>query len=136
MNCSIGNADEIGIRPPVSVLVVRETGEELFYDFYSGRYFHATKEEVLWAEYETNRSLFVNGAVGVNEFYNLVGLDPLPEYEHIGWACGMMEDTYWHPWIEFAHEDTEVDEGSEGHAGVECTIISMPLEPFIDYLEW
>ena len=91
---------------------------------------------MLWAEYETNRALFVNYAVGLNEFYDLVGLDPLPEYENIGWSCGRMEETYWHPWIEFDHEDTTVDDADEGHAGLECTIINLPLSPFMDYLEY
>ena len=117
-------------------VITSNNNEELFYDFYSGRFFNSTKEHVLWAEYETNRALFVNYAVGLNEFYDLVGLDPLPEYENIGWSCGRMEETYWHPWIEFDHEDTTVDDADEGHAGLECTIINLPLSPFMDYLEY
>ena len=117
-------------------VVIRDDSKELFYDFYSGRYFQSTKEAVMWAEYETNRALFVHGAVGLNEFYDFLGLEPLPEYDNIGWACGMMEDTYWHPWIEFDHDEMEIDADSEGHAGLECTVINMPLDPFIDYLEW
>lgn len=107
-----------------------DDSKELFYDFYSGRYFESTKEAVLWAEYETNRSLVVNGAVCLNEYYDFLGLDPLPEYELLGWSCGQIEEMYWHPWIEFDHSETVVDEG------LECTIINMPLAPFIDYLEY
>ncbi len=109
---------------------------ELFYDFYSGRYFESTKEAVMWAEYETNRAMIVNGAVCVNEFYDFLGLESLPEYEMVGWSCGKIEETYWHPWIEFEHDDTIIDEDADGHGGLDCTIIHMPLEPFIDYLEF
>lgn len=117
-------------------VTLRDDSKELFYDFYSRRYFHSTKEAVMWAEYETNRALFVNSAVGLNEFYDFLGLEPMPEYDHIGWACGMMEESYWHPWIEFEHDEITLDDNDDGHCGLECTIINMPLEPFIDYLEW
>ena len=110
--------------------------KELFYDFYSGRYFESTKEAVLWAQYETNRSMFVNYSVGLNEYYNLLGLEPLPEYEMLGWTCGMIEEMYWHPWIEFDSEETVIDGDSEYNEGMKCTIIHIPFEPFIDYLEY
>ena len=110
--------------------------KELFYDFYSGRYFESTKEAVLWAQYETNRSMFVNYSVGLNEYYSLLGLEPLPEYEMLGWTCGMIEEMYWHPWIEFDHEETIIDGDSEYNEGMKCTIIHIPFEPFVDYLEY
>lgn len=106
-----------------------DDGKELFFDFYSGRYFESTKEAVQWAEYETNRAMIVNGAVCLNEFYDFLGLEPKPEYELLGWSCGQIEEMYWHPWIEFEHSTTQIDED------MECTIINMPLSPFIDYLE-
>ena len=113
-----------------------DDGKELFYDFYSGRYFESTKEAVMWAQYETNRSLYVNYAVGLNEYYDLLGLEEKPEYEMLGWSCGQMEEMYWHPWIEFDHEEIVLDGDSEYEEGLTCTIISMPLEPFVDYLEY
>lgn len=113
-----------------------DDGKELFYDFYSGRYFESTPEAVLWAQYETNRSMFVNYAVGLNEFYQLLGLEELPEYESLGWSCGQIEEMYWHPWIEFNHEETIIDGDSEYNEGMKCTIIYMPFDPFIDYLEY
>lgn len=104
--------------------------KELFFDFYSGRYFESTKEVVQWAEYETNRAMIVNGAVCLNEFYDFLGLEPKPEYELLGWSCGQIEEMYRHPWIEFEHSTTQIDED------MECTIINMPLSPFVDYLEY
>ena len=46
--------------------------KELFFDFYSGRYFESTKEAVMWAQYETNRAMYVNGAVCLNEYYEFL----------------------------------------------------------------
>lgn len=110
--------------------------KELFYDFYSGRYFESTKEAVLWAQYETNRLMLVNYSAGLNEYYNLLGLEPLPEYEMLGWTCGMIEEMYGHPWIEFDSEETVIDGDSEYNEGMKCTIIHIPFEPFVDYLEY
>lgn len=111
--------------------------KELFYDFYSGRYFESTREAVLLAQYETNRSMFVNYAVGLNEYYRLLGLEELPEYDSMGWSCGQIEEAYWHPWIEFQHEETIIDDdASEYDEGLKCTIIYLPFDPFVDYLEY
>ena len=113
-----------------------DDGKELFYDFYSGRYFESTKEHVMRAQYEVNRSLFVNYAVGLNEYYDLLGLEEKPEYEMLGWSCGQMEEMYGHPWIEFEHEEIILDGDSAYDEGLKCTIINIPLDPFVDYLEY
>lgn len=111
-----------------------DDSKELFYDFYSGRYFESTKELVMWAEYETNRAMFVNGSVCVNEFYDFLGIEPLPEYEYIGWTCELNEQAYWNPWIEFEHTETPLETDDE-HDGLTCTIVYMHAEPFMDYLD-
>lgn len=105
--------------------------KELFYDFYSGRYFESTQEDVLKAEYELNRELYVNGYACVNKFYEALGIDTRPEYDDIGWTCGQLESMYWHSWIEFEHTETIIDEDDD-LGGLPCTIVYMPLEPVID----
>lgn len=113
-----------------------DDSKELFFDFYSGRYFESTKETVMWAQYETNRAMYVNGAVGLNEYYELLGLERNPVYEDIGWSCGQLEEMYWHPWIEFDYEETIIEEESDCSEGIECTIIHLPMEPVMGYLEY
>lgn len=113
-----------------------DDNKEIFFDFYSGRYFESTKETVMWAQYETNRAMCVNGAVCLNEYYEMLGLEKKPEYEMIGWSRGQLEEIYWHPWIEFDYEETCIDEESEYSEGMECTIIHFPTEPFIGYLDY
>ena len=104
--------------------------KQLFFDFYSGRYFQSTMADVIWAEYEANRALSIYGGVGLNEFYNFLELEELPEYNEIGWSAGQMSETYWEYWIEFDHEQTTIDDD------IECTIIHMPLEPLMGYLDY
>jgi hypothetical protein len=110
--------------------------KQLFFDFFSGRYFESTLEQVQWAEYEINRSVAVNGGACVNEFYDYLGLEELPEYEMLGWSDAQMYEMYWHTWIEFEHEAVPIDDDDETRAGLECTIIHMPLEPFPGYLDY
>lgn len=112
-------------------IVKTENGDkQLFYDFYSGRYFESTNADVIWAEYEANRAMSMYGGIGLNTFYDLLGLEELPEYEEIGWSAAQMADTYWEYWIEFDHEKTTIDDD------LECTIIHMPLEPLMGYLDY
>ena len=117
-------------------ITLLDDNKELFFDFYSGRYFESTKETVMWAQYETNRAMYVNGAACLNEYYEMLGLEKKPEYEMIGWSCGQLEEMYWHPWIEFDYEEIWIDEESEYSEGMECPIIHFLMEPFIGYLDY
>lgn len=116
--------------------VLLDDGKELFYDFFSGTYFESTKEAVVKAEYEANRTLFVDGAVSLNDFYSYLGIEQRPEYEVVGWTCELNEMAYWNPWIDFEHEEITLDEDADGNAGLQCTIIHMTCEPFMDYLDY
>lgn len=104
--------------------------KELFFDLYSNRYFESTMENVMQAEYDINKIMVTDYGASLNEFYELLGLPTKDEYEELGWSTPMMEETYWHPWIEFNHRKVVMDDG------LECHIIEMPFEPFIEYLEW
>ena len=114
--------------------IISLDNEELFYDFYSGRYFESTKETVIQAQYETNRALIVNNSVSLNEYYKILGLERKAEYESLGWSCSQIEEMYGHTWIEFDHEETTIDEGSDYSEGLKCTIIYFPIEPIMNYL--
>lgn len=103
--------------------------KELFYDVYSRRYFESTMEEVLRAETEINRIMATGWGASLNEFYELLGLKGIDEYSELGWSTYMMEDMYWHAWIEFDHKKETMDDGTEYY------MLIMPLEPFVDYLD-
>lgn len=107
----------------------KEDGEkQLFYDMASERYFQATKETVMAAEYMLNRNMAIRGYAPLNEFYGFLGIPKVSFGEEIGWSLGTGLDFYGYQWIDFTHEETEVD-------GVEVTIIRMPFEPHLDYLD-
>lgn len=102
-------------------------GKQLFYDDYSKRYFEATMDDVLRAEYELNRSLVMQGGVYLDEWYELLDLEPLEGMSTFGWSEGMCFDMYWQSWLDFSHAPKIMDDGRE------CTTIYMLCEPVIDF---
>lgn len=104
-----------------------DDGKQLFYDEYSQKYFSSTMADIIEAEYNLNRELVNNGGVYLNEFYNFLGLPPVPEGYELGWSSSILEAMYWAQWIEFDHTEVEMDDG------LECTIISMRYQPVIDF---
>lgn len=109
---------------------------ELFYDFYSARYFESTKEKVFRAQYEINRCILKNHSAGLNEYYDLLGLEQMTEYKEIGWSRRQIETMYHHPWIEFCNEETIVDGDSEHDEDMKCTIVYTPFEPVMNYRDY
>ena len=104
-----------------------DDNKQLFYDDYSGRYFEATMEDVISAQYKINRKIATWGGVDLNEFYELVGLPTVDYGDYIGWSCGTLYDMCWEPWLDFYHEKVEMDDG------LECYIIRFSTEPMYDY---
>jgi hypothetical protein len=115
---------------------LEDDDKELFYDFYSGRYFESTKEAIWSVQYKMNRRLHVNGGVGLNEYYEFLGLEQLPEYDEIGWTCGQLDEMYWHQWIEIDKEEVTIDDDSGDDTGLECTILHFPMEPVMGFLDY
>lgn len=110
--------------------IVPDEDKRLYYDFYSNRYFESTPFDVQRAKYEINRSLMLDDYVYLNDWYKLIGLEPLESGYDIGWTtCGNM-DAYWQTWIDFHNEKVEIDDG------LECIIISFMQDPFPDFEEW
>ena len=64
--------------------------KQLFYDEFSHRYFESTLEDVIKAEYNTNRQLQCNGGVYLNEYYEFLGLEPNPGGTELGWSSGIL----------------------------------------------
>ena len=109
--------------------------KELFFDFYSGRYFRSTRDAVMMALYEANRRMVVNYSVSLNELYGLLGLETKPEYDNLGWSDTMLSEMYWSQWIDFGLEETVIEEETEYSEGVECTILYMHMDPVVDYVD-
>lgn len=134
-NASKHIREEIAKDKCTSDSISLDNSKELFYDFYSCRYFESTKETVMQAQYETNRALMLNDAVSLNKYYEILGLERKAEYELIGWSFSQNKEMHEHPWIEFNHEETIIDEEPDYSEGLKCTIIYFPIEPVMNYLD-
>lgn len=106
-----------------------EDGKNLFFDQYSGRYFRATNETVLRAEYEINKAISMNGGASLNEYYDLLGIPKTDYGEELGWSAAQMNEIYWDQWLNFWHEKVEMEDG------IECWIINMS-DPFAGFEEY
>ena len=99
----------------------------LFYDEFSGRFFHSTLEDVRQAQYDINRDLVLRDYATINEFYEKLDIEPIDCGDLIGWSTGMNLDYYWQSWIDFSNRKTVMDDGTEYH------IVTIFQEPMIDY---
>ena len=100
---------------------------KLFYDEHSNRYFEATIERVIQAEYHLNRNFTLRGHVYLNEFYEFLGLPQTDFGEEMGWSCS---DGY--SWIDFEHTLITKDDG-----GPDIYAINAIFPPDTEYLrEW
>lgn len=102
----------------------------LFYEEYRGRYFEATMNEVLNAEYHLNRNFAMRGCASLNEFYSFLGLDEKDFGDVLGWNCGRLMEEWEMPWIDFNHRETELE------GGIKCYLIEYEFEPEEGYDEY
>lgn len=100
---------------------------QLFFDFFSNRYFESTIEKVQNAEYFVNRQLALWDCVDLNYFYDLLEIPRLDSYNNFGWSVEACFAFYGHSWVDFDHQKVTMDDG------LECTIIMMPTEPIMDF---
>lgn len=98
----------------------------LFYEEYGNRYFEATIEQVLNAEYHLNRNYILRGYTVLNELYEFLGLETTDYGSVLGWTP-TDEGEYW---IEFNHRKVIMDDG------LECYILEMPFEPTPEFSEY
>lgn len=105
---------------------VRGEGE-LFYDEYSGRFFHSTLEAVQQAEYQVNRDLVMQDWATVNDFYRYLKVPGIDGGDVIGWSTPMNEQMYWQTWVDFSHLKMVDDDCLEYY------ILRMYQEPMPDF---
>ena len=96
--------------------------KELFFDFQSARWFESTFEEVKHAEHVFNQCFATTGFACLNDFYEILGMEPVDYGYQIGWS-DLSENE-----LEFEYEKVETDDG------LEAWIMSMPNPPSLDYI--
>lgn len=97
----------------------------LFYDEWSNRYFEATIEQVITAQYHLNRNFVLRGFTVLNELYEFLGLETTDYGAEVGWT---VEDELY--WIDFTNRKVVLDDG------LECYIIETPWGPSTDFQEY
>lgn len=107
-----------------------EDDKELFYDFFSGRYFESTSRAVREAEYMLNRQLSIDSYASLNDFYDFLKIPHIEGGDELGWSAAKNFECYWQSWIDFAHVDATMDDG------LECHIIHIQSEPTLGYEEY
>jgi hypothetical protein len=83
--------------------------------------------DVIKAQYAINRKISLHGAAYLNEWYEELDIAPTDYGAYLGWSSGMLMDYQWSDWLEFIHDKAEIDEN------LECTIITMSVEPMFDF---
>jgi len=77
------------IGPPVdNEVIILEGGTELCLDEFSGRYFKGSVSIIENAVNSVNAQLLEEGYCSLNDFYDHIGLGPVPMGELLGWSCG------------------------------------------------
>lgn len=106
----------------------KKSETKLFYEPISGRLFERTENEVLLAEYHFNRNFALRDYACLNEFYEFLGLDKIPEGDVLGWSKWAGEAFYGYSFVDFDHEEHTTTDG------LEITDIVMPFSPTADFL--
>lgn len=112
---------------------VREKMEEeklLCYDPISKRYFHASEAVLLEAFYSLNRDFALNGYASMNDLYNYLGLDYIPEGDLKGWCADYLAADWEYFWIDFSYLKQKTDDG------LEVYYVEAYQEPIDDYLNY
>lgn len=124
-------AKEVGITADCMCTNTCLTSDEacgepvLFYDEWSQRFFESTIEQVITAQYHTNRNFVLRGYTTLNELYDFLGLEPTDYGNTVGWT---VEDELY--WIDFNQRKIALDNS------IECYIIETPWGPSADFLEY
>lgn len=119
--------------------VETEDGKRLYYynyledgeipeERYDG-YFNAIPEQVLDAKYELNRTFRFrcahsrNGYVTLNEFFKLLGREPIECGDNLGWAEDLATEYYGYIWIDVEINEVKLDDG------MVVNVITTPFPP-------
>lgn len=105
--------------------------KELFYDEFSGRYFHANKNAVTNAEFQLNRDLQRHGGVYLNEYFEVLGLPETDYGDYLGWSTYYIAEISWDgQWLDFDVNRVVMEDG------LECHVISMNIDPIPDFYDY
>ena len=97
---------------------------------YNG-YFNAIPEQVWDAKYELNRTFRFrcahskNGYVTLNEFFKLLGREPIECGDNLGWSEDLATEYYGYIWIDIKIDEVTLEDG------MVVNVITTPFPPTI-----
>lgn len=101
--------------------------EQLFYDEYGGRYFTATLNDVLTAEYEIIKKIRKGKRVALNDLYEKIDIPVVDFGYDIGWQREQIFQNQGDINFEFRHHPLIMPDG------MNCCIISATNDPMLGY---
>lgn len=109
-------------KNPVSSreVIITEKGNTLCYDAISGRYFKSDIDKLKKVENELNRRMRDEMYISLNEFYYVIGLNPISIGDDIGWNID-------HGYIELNFSSQLTDDGTP------CLVIDYQVAPGYEY---
>jgi hypothetical protein len=86
-------------NPPSQSMLIVAGSNVLFYDQWSGRYFHNTVETVMKAVNEINHKVNNYFCASLTDFYEMIGLTATQDSDNIGWNSDELMDIQTSPTI-------------------------------------
>ena len=110
-------------------IYIERTGEKIFYEEYTCKFFTSTIDSVLKAEYLFNKQLSIVGQATLNDFYGFLGISKTEAGEYLGWSVydGYYGASTTSPWVDFEHSKMEDDDGCEYY------YLNYSNQPIVNY---
>lgn len=104
--------------------------KKLFYDQFSERYFEATEQEVMDAVLKLNRHYSIFSEATLNDFYDLLDLEPTDYGGVLGWSYARDLELYGYSWIDVKWVPLTMPDNLEAY------VITFTIDPSEDYYGW
>ena len=104
-----------------------EPNKKLFYDQFSERYFEATEQEVMDAVLKLNRHYSIFSEATLNDFYDLLDLEPTDYGGVLGWSYARDLELFGYSWIDVKWTPLTMPDNLEAY------VITFPIDPSEDY---
>ena len=107
-----------------------DPNKKLFYDQFSERYFEATEKEVMDAVLKLNRHYSIFSEATLNDFYDLLDLEPTDYGGTLGWSYARDLELYGYSWIDVKWVPLTMPDN------LEANVITFHIDPSADYYGW
>lgn len=113
----------VAALPPGTNVIDTQSGDILFFESTSRRWFRASMDYVLQAEYHINRNFTLGKTIVLNDWYDFLGLPHTTYGDILGWESYSGEALYGYIWIDFWHREKTLPDGTP------YISIEYPFEP-------